>query len=1309
MDLSIFVSHLVRDVRRLRQGGIAVGLVIALAICYSTASAQSGAGSIQGSVTDSTGAVMAGASIHVVNQATASSADTKTNGVGFYQVPGLFTGVYDVTITAPAMKTYKTTIELLVDQNAEINASMTAGAVTEQVAVTAQFVQLTTADNGTITSTLENERINQIPMNGRNVMNLIGEATPGLENCMQGAVGTCANGLMGQAMEYVADGVTLSNREFGGEHMGQNQMPDPDSIQEVRVETSGVGAQFATPAAAVITTKSGTNSIHGAFFETARNNGLGIAKARQNPSNFAAPHYVRNEFGASAGGPIVLPFLYHGKDKSFWFFAYERYSLSSAGNELVTVPTTAMRGGDFSGLLNSAGTLQQLYDPATTAASPNCNNTGVANPSCRQPFLNNQIPIARLSPTAKMLLDITPQPDSIANPLVTTNLAAVNPSFTVIPTITFRLDHEFDENDKAYLRYTGNTYSATSLRNQPSNQPASIAADGFPFAASGIGYNPDALFAAALGFTHVFSPTFFSETIVSQQWWSEQNKAGGTPLVDFEQKMGVPNNFGAPGFPNISGIITPFNGTMFIYGLTQIVQNLDENLTKTLGRHQMRFGFRYRHERFGIRPDMNSDTIAFGAFATGLLNPSTISTNAYSATTSTGNANGDMFLGAASSYSSHLEPPYVHAHDMEFDGYVQDDYHISRNLTLNLGLRYEAHPAPWMKNGQMMSFDLKNDAVVLATTPADLISRGLTTQAIITNILNDGGKIETADQAGMPSTTLLKNHDLTLGPRVGLAWQPFGSKFGTVIRGAYGRYIYPVPIRSSMNGIDRNNPFAATYSQSYTTAAQSPDGLPNPLLRTPQSVVMGVNSSGVVNSSTTTAITPGISIYNMDPHYAPDYATQTNLTIEQPFKGNSAMRVSWLYTHGSNLDQEYQYNTAPSNYVWEMQTGTTPPNGGASAIGTNQYSTTGTLPYDKVTWGSGSSYDQTSGWSNYNGLQANYQRLYHRGVSWQVSYTWAKAFRAGGDYASDGMIYPTAIFANSGPSTMSADYGKVTPPNLGPSQPAGTASYAYFHAMNRFQNYIVDTVSPKQHIQFNGVVDLPFGKGKKFLGDSNRFMNEIVGGFQLAGAGSIVSQDFAINATNWGPTNPLKIYKHNAPITDCRGTVCLKEFQWFNGYIAPTVIPSNSSNASCTLASGLVTGLPSDWAPYQSPIDTDCNKSDAAYKYYNVNEVNITLPGKTAAPIAYAPGPATSTSTGGVGENPFAHTILNGPINYTVDLSVFKAFPITEKVNVRFNVDAFNALNVQGYNNPSSVDGTETMTSSHNTARQLQLTLRLQF
>ena len=159
----------------------------------------------------------------------------------------------------------------------------------------------------------------------------------------------------------------MTNRNFGGEgNATEAILPDPDAVQEAKFETLNSTAQFATPATVIITTKSGTNEIHGSLFETARNNYFGIAKARQNPANFAAPHLVRNEFGASVGGPIFIPKLYNGKNKSFFFFAYERFSLRQAANELVTVPTVAMRNGDFSGLINSAGVLQTLYDPNST-------------------------------------------------------------------------------------------------------------------------------------------------------------------------------------------------------------------------------------------------------------------------------------------------------------------------------------------------------------------------------------------------------------------------------------------------------------------------------------------------------------------------------------------------------------------------------------------------------------------------------------------------------------------------------------------------------------------------------------------------------------------------------------------------------------------------------------------------------------------------------------------------------------------------------------------------------------------------------
>ena len=796
--------NLTRSVRKWNLSILAMAAMLGLLMC-SNAAAQSGAGSIQGTVTDSTGAVIPGALIHVVNQATNVVTDTRSNNVGFYQVPALFTGTYSVTVSAPNMKTYKTTIQLLVAQSAIINPSLTAGAVTQQVEVAANAVQLTTSDNGTITSTLENQRINQLPLNGRVLATLLSMTTPGYEGSSAG--GTRLNGLSGEALEFVADGVPMVNRQFGGTNTSNSLTPDPDSVQEVRAVTDNGGAEYATPGTVVITTKSGTNSLHGALFETARNNAIGIAKNRNNPSNFSAPKYIRNEWGMSAGGPIILPHVYHGKDKSFWFLSYERYSLASGSTAQFQVLTPANRSGDFSDLLADTASKPQLYDPATTHNDANCNGTGQANQFCRAPFPNDVIPAGRQSPTSKILNDIEPLPNLPFDPFEAPNLQGPNPSFTVIPTWTFRLDHVFNDNNRAYLRYTSNVNVNTGLRNYPSNEPATLAADGLPAYASGGAYNPTANFAGALGYTHVFSPSFFAETILSQQWESQHNFAMGTPLANYEKILGLPNNFGEGGFPQIgpfpsvggqsngtSSLIRSLDGTQFIYGLSQILSTLDENLTKTVGKHQMQFGGRYRHERFGYLPDEVGDTVNFSSQATGLEDPTT-GTN-YGVTSNTGNVNADEFLGAGNSYSVQLNLPYEHYHDMEFDAYFQDNYHMTRNLTWNIGLRYEAHPATWVKYGAMESFDLKNHALVLASPPSEQIARGMTTQAIITNLANIGVKLETPQEAGLPPQ-LVDNYNLNFLPRVAFAYQPFGGKYGTVLRGGYGRYIFPIPVRTS--------------------------------------------------------------------------------------------------------------------------------------------------------------------------------------------------------------------------------------------------------------------------------------------------------------------------------------------------------------------------------------------------------------------------------------------------------------------------------------------------------------------------------
>jgi Carboxypeptidase regulatory-like domain len=1283
-----------------------------LMLCCSLAVAQSGAGSIQGTVTDSTGAVISGASIHVANQDTGVKSDAKSNAAGLYQVPGLFTGNYVLTVTAPGMGSYQRTVDLLVGQNVVINPSLTLGAVTQKVDVNANAVQLVTTTSATLSSALENSRINQLPMNGRQIISLVGETTPGLTSHY--GPGTIANGLLeDSSIEYEADGVPLLNRNFGGPNsMTQSQYPDPDTIQEVRTETSNSGAQFATPATAIISTKSGTNSLHGSLFETMRNNAVGIARNRSNLPSFAAPPLVRNEFGASAGGPIVIPHVYDGRNKSFWFFAYERYSQISTSYEAVTVPTMAMRNGDFSGLVNSAGVLQQLYDPATTAPSTNCNGTHVANQFCRAPFGNgiagspgdNQIPISRLSPTTKMLYDITPLPSNAQNPLVGSNLSVPNPSVFIVPTITFRVDHSFGENDKAYIRYTSNNQTNIALRNYPNNSPATLAADGIPAGASGFQSINDAQYAAALNYTHIFSPTFYSETTVSQQWFNQYVGGGGadaSPNTNYESQLfKLPNNFGETGFPVIcSSCLMPFGGTQYQYYEDQIVFNYDENLTKTIGRHQLHFGGRYRRERLSYLPSRQNDAASFDATGTSLENPTT--GTAYSGTANTGETEADFFLGNASLYSVTLEPPQGHGHDMEFDVYFQDDWKVTKNLTLNFGLRNTYLPGLWTKDGLGTTFDFKNNAFVMSNPTSYYVSHGYTTQAIITNLQNIGVTFETSAQAGFPSSNMQNKNELE--PRVGFAWQPFSGKYGIVLRGGYGKYVFPTALRSSWQQMFAGFPYVQNYTQNYNLASQSPDGMSNYLVRNPQSVVMGVNDGNVVNTSTTNAIVPGFSIIALSPNYPPDVAQETSLTIEQPLKGNSALRVSWVFTHGSDLDQTYAVNQPLSPFVWEMSTGTPVPTGGASTIGTSQYAATALNPYNNVTYG-GMSYYGKTGYSNDNALQVNYQRLFHHGIAYQVIYVWQKAF------TGDGTVYtPQDYLGTRGtaPNTTFAPLvggSAITPGATPPSSPAGTPSWETWRGLTNFETYEVNAGNPKQEVEFNGIIDLPFGKGKRFLGNAHGFLNQLVGGFQLAGDGSIVGQYFQPISSHWGPTNPIKVYKHGLPIKDCRSGVCLDSYEWFNGYLAPTVLPAPLG--TCT--SKCVEGLPSDWVPFATPI----NNTPGTPNYGNDN-VQVSSPALLASnkgnpvTVAYSPGQS--------GNNPFSKTIIPGPINWSADLSLFKVFPITETVNFRVNLDAFNVFNVQGYNNPSTTDGTELVqpggvgASSHNTPRQLQLTARLTF
>ena len=1228
---------------RFRVAGLAATLLLLPLSLFG----QSGAATIQGTVQDSSGAVVPAASIRIVNQATSVAVDTKSNESGFFSAPGLNAGKYTATVSAPGLKTYEAVVTLANGQVLVLNPVLSVGDASEKITVTGETIQLATYDSGTVNTQLDFARINQLPMNGRNVLNLAQNTVPGLEGG-----GTRANGLMQEGMEYSQDGAPMTNRNFGGEaNSAQATLPDPDSVQEARFETMNSSAQFATPATVILTTKSGTNSLHGSFFETARNNYFGIAKARQNPADFAAPHLVRNEFGASIGGPIFFPKLYNGKNRSFFFFAFERFSLRQAASQLVRVPTVAMRNGDFSGLVNSSGILQRLYDPSTTQ--------GPDQNYARLPFPNNQIPISRISPLAKTLYAATPLPNTSDNPLVNPNFHDVNNITQTVPNTTFRLDHVFNENNRGYFRFTDIEQEQQALRNYPSASPANIEGGGLPAGATGYQRIPIQTVSGAAGFSHVFSPTFFSETIYSMQWQRMYVEGNEASKANYEQQLGLPNNLGNPGFPAIgANLIMPYGGSQWNYGMSQRLTTIDENLNKIWGKHQFAFGGRWRHEKFGYLSDRSPDQITFTNLATAIYDPASGAN--YAPRPNTGFPDADFFLGAAASYSQNRNAPFNDVSLQEFDFYFQDNFRVTQRLTLNLGVRWEMHPAPRARHDFMVTFDVKNKAIATPRPLDYYLQHGLTTEAIITNLRNLGAKFETFEEGGLPSRGFYASNDNVL-PRLGFAYTPsFGR--GTVIRGGYGEYIYPVPVRNSVRYLTASYPFVASYSQSYTSAAFSPDGLPNLLLRGPIPVIAGLNSRDVVNTNSTTALLPGISTgTTLNPEYPPARVREANFTIEQPFRDGSVFRVSYVHTHGWNLDQNLQYNNAPSAYVWMMKTGTSLPTG--------TYASTATRPYDQTLWG-GNVLSTKYGWSNNNALQFNYQRPYRNGVGFQIFYVFSRAFRVGGNTFRDNILYPAELYA---PGVLPE--GMPTGTLLKPSR-----------ELNHFQNYELDTAIPLHRVGFNGIVDIPVGKGKRFLGSANRWLNALVGGYQVAFVGTMVSQAFQVADSNWGATNPIKLYKDSVKVTDCRSGVCRPGYLWFNGYIAPHLI--NQPNG--------VMGIPEDYKPYLAPI----NNTPGAPNF-GTNNVTVTLKNGQKVTTAYSPGPA--------GLNPYSHTILQGPKNFQADISLYKVFDLSERWKLRVNVDAFNAFNIQGLNSPNTSDGILTFQSSRWTPRQIQLTARLSF
>jgi hypothetical protein len=1238
-----------------------------------TLEAQSGAGSIQGTVRDATKAVIPNATIVVINTATGVQQSTVTNGIGFYSVPSLFAGPYTVTARAANMDEWKTSLTLEVGQAATIDATLAVGTST-QVTVVGDQTSLITYNNQTVATDLERQRIEQLPLNGRVLSSLVVESTPGVEGSAQAVD---VNGTVENAQEYVLDGAVISNMDSGGITLRQ---PDPDSIQEVRIETSASSAKYDLPSTTILTTRSGTNQYHGSFFETNRNNSFGIARTRANGTNYVAPKLIRNEFGGSVGGPIRIPHFYNGHDKAFFFIAWEDEEFRGDDLQALSVPTLAMRQGNFGGLTTSGGQRFTIYDPSTTQANgtrspfnyggpPTC--TAAATATC-----TNTINPTEISPLAKYLYSISPLPTlPTVNPYIAPNFTGTTPHYIHAPTFSGRGDYRLNEHNSFYVRGSETFYQIHDLNETIYGPPTT---DGV----ANITEQPTNTYSGALGWSHIFSPTFFSEFVISQNWETDKVATGPDPTHDYDAQFGLPDPFNVLGYPDIEGQATGNGQTSILEDYvtadntrsdtTQILQ-IDENLTKVLGKHQLTFGGRYRRDHIDVVPDEfpNGSTVQYDSYGTAQFNTATAASGAYTAVTNTGLAAADFFIGNADAYTTaklHIPFQFV---NQEVAGYMQDDWHVRSNLTLNLGLRYEAHPTPREVNNSVPSFDFNTQSIVLGEPISQLISTGQTTQAILNSFKNAGVKFETTQAAGLPNRMVYSN-DLNFAPRVGAAWRIFGDRRSTVFRGGFGSYLYPVPVRNFYFSTYTDPPYTASLTDDLTSSSQAgTDGLPNYILRSKPTLVTGSNTANLISASGNPVINnASIGQSFLDPHSPVSVVKNGNVTLEQQLKDNLVVRVSYVVSQANHLEQNWNYNTAPPAYV--------------QYVNTDAPRCTATNCANIISPVYGSILEQRrTGYSTDNSGQINLQRTYSKGYAYQVFYVFSSAFRNGGNAFRDSIVYPLQDYAN------------------------GTAP-ASLNAENREANYLRNTGIPVHRIRWNFVVDLPIGRGKKYFANMPRWLDEVVGGFQIAGDGTVHSQEFALTATNYGPTAPLVIYKHAHPILDCRSGICYKGYQYFNGFISPTQI--NAPNG--------VTGLDTANQPYQCPVDTRptvtsgpaCGQPipsgvTVTNPNFNTNDVVGGIPlsnGTIAQNVAVEPGPSDYG-------NPYVRKIIQGPFIFNEDLSIFKVFPIRGRVNFKVNLDAFNVFNNQGDASPDATTGLQEFTTSVNGARQLQISGRLSF
>jgi hypothetical protein len=928
--------------------------------------AQVDTGAILGTVTDPNGGVIPGAQVTITQEGTGISSSTQTRADGTYIFSPVRIGAYTIEVKYTGFKTERRSgVSVNIQQQAVVDITLSPGAITESVTVEAAAPVLQT-QSGSTGAVIESHEINNLPLSGRNYNFLArlstGVTIPQPEGRGLSATGWfAANGTRPAQNNFLLDGIdnNSNNVDFlsGAAYVLK---PPVDAISEFKVQTSAFSAEFGRAGGAVLnaTIKSGTNNLHGSLWEFLRNDKLDAADYFQNANRQPKGPFKQNQFGATAGGPLV-------KNKTFWFVDYEGTRVRQSTLQTVTVPTLAERSSgftDFSDLLSLQSGNKGIdalgrpvvngtvYDPTTTRL--------VNGQYVRDPFPGNKIPAGRIDPNALKLISLYPEPTS---PELYNNYA-VNRSVTDdTDSFDVRIDQNLGSKDFIFGRYS---FSDTSRVNPG---PFDGYADGGGW---GHGTTDIRQQGAAFSYTHSFSPSTINEFRVG---FNREHVYYAQPYAD--DTSNIPEKFGVPGVVQAKG-----NGGLPLFSISGLQQlgaggwlasdrfsntyQLSENLTKIYGSHTFKGGVELQKIDFPwFAPPTSRGQFSFDGRYTSYPDLTDSSTGRVQFLLSPGP---DGMGGASTVAASNFGGV---ASNKVYDGvYFQDDWKVTRQLTLNLGIRWDYFGAVGERYGAQANF-------VPGVNPQYIIpesrkGKPQLSQSFMNLLAKNGIDLVYSDKYGSGLARIPKNN---FAPRFGFAYQ-LNSK--VVLRGGYGIYYGGAENRGGYPSLGYNYPFQYDFS---FRAPNNVAGLtfPNGAPATLETGLTGIPLNPEAVSGN------GLNLRGIQLDYKTASVQSFNLTTQYEFIRGNSIEVGYVGSLGRHLETFVGTNLP----MLMLPPGVNP------------------QPYvAHPDFARGSSYASTNGNSHYHSLQAKFERRFSKGLDASVAYTWGKTLTNAGDALSGGNV-----------------------------------------------------------------------------------------------------------------------------------------------------------------------------------------------------------------------------------------------------------------------------------------------------------------